>query len=136
MANQDESPLSWATPLTFRISETARSRDGACRCGTRLPTGQICREVHPNATALRPIFGRRAFCSLVCLRACVRESIEMLDGSSLSADRAVCSDLRELIADLEEVWNGLERAYPTGSGTRGPRGVGPVVGGFFELRRA
>ncbi len=112
---QDAHALAWVTPLTFRIAEVPRLTDVVCRCGTRLPTGSMSLEAYPNSISLRPIFADRPFCSIGCLRAFVRESIEMLDGAIHPAQLSVCSDLRELIVDLEEVWVGLERAYPAES---------------------
>lgn len=112
MPERVENPLSWVAPLTFRLAEGPRLTDAVCRCGVPLPTGRMGLEAYPNSVALRPIFADRSFCSILCLRAFVRESIEMLDGANDFAYRSICSDLRDIVVDLEEIWAGLERAYP------------------------
>lgn len=107
----DDSP-SWTKPLTFRLGEERHSTDAVCRCGTRIPAGRPCLGAHPSSPRLQPFFSNVVFCSLVCIRAFVRESLESLDGFSDRGNQEICSDLRELIADLEEVWTALENSYP------------------------
>lgn len=68
-------------------------------------------EIVPTSDRLREVFATRSFCSLVCLRAFVREAIEAFDGSSERHSQEVCSDLRELVVDLQEVWAELEKAH-------------------------
>lgn len=60
---------------------------------------------------MRPLFDHAPFCSLVCLRAYVQEGIESLEGAADGHSQEVCSDLRELILDLVEVWDALEHAH-------------------------
>jgi len=98
--------------LTFRLDEIVRVTETLCRCGTHLPGGQLRLEVSVSSGELRHVFHDHAFCSLVCLRAFVRESIETLDAAVDGHSHEVCSDLRELILDLGEVWDALERAHP------------------------
>jgi hypothetical protein len=105
-------PPSWSTPLTFRLGESRRSTDVVCRCGVRIAAGCPSIEAHPSSPRLQPFFADVPFCSLVCLRAFVRESIESLDGFPDRHHQEICSDLRELVLDLEEVWAALENAYP------------------------
>lgn len=46
------------------------------------------------------------------MRAFVRELIVALESASDGHFQTICSDLRELVLDLEEVWGALEHAYP------------------------
>jgi len=112
MLHVGEDSPSWSTPLTFRLGKARRSTDANCRCGTRIPAGRLCIEAHPSSSRLQPFFSDLPFCSLVCLRAFVRESIESLDGFPGRHHQEICSDLRELVLDLEEVWAALEKAHP------------------------
>jgi hypothetical protein len=112
MSETEGPPPSWSKPLTFRLERVTRPREAICRCGTRLLRDQPRLEVTVTSKALEEVFRNAPFCSLVCLRAFVREGIETLDGHGDSHSQELCSDLRDLVVDLEEVWTALERTYP------------------------
>ena len=107
----------WSVPMTFRLSESTRPTAAQCRCGTRIPAGDRYLEAHPAAEPLRGILGDLPFCSVHCLRAYVRETMEMLDGATSPNSQEICSDLRELVLDLEEIYATLQRVRPPPSRT-------------------
>ena len=112
MIEPEDGHPSWSTPLTFRLDAKLRSSDVVRRCGDRVPAGRPFLEAEPSSARLQPIFTAVPFCSIPCLRAFVRETIESFDGHSDPPRQEICSDLRELVLDLEEVWSSLEAAYP------------------------
>jgi hypothetical protein len=134
MSVVEDTVPSWSTPLTFRLEEVSRPNDTVCRCGTRVPGGKPRLEVKVAARTLVEVFRGAAFCSIVCLRAFVREGIEMLDASLDGHSQEICSDLRELVMDLEEVWASLERSHPGAGGYSHPTGSGGrrPTGELFE----
>lgn len=104
--------LAGSLPLTFRLVEAPGAAPAVCRCGTRLPGGERRLEAHPAAEPLQELFLDESFCSLVCVRAFVRETLEMLDGAARPGSAEICSDLRDLVLDLEQVWASLARNAP------------------------
>lgn len=98
--------------MAFDVEKVARSHAAKCRCGTSFAAGQSRLEVRIDPENLRTLFDGTPFCSPVCVRAFVREAMEMLEGFVDERTQQICSDLRELVLDLEEVWVALEQAYP------------------------
>jgi hypothetical protein len=98
--------------VAFHVEKVARPHEAKCRCGTSFTAEQSRLEVRVDPERLRTLFDGTPFCSPVCVRAYVREAMEMLEGFVDDRSQRICSDLRELVLDLEKVWAALEREYP------------------------
>lgn len=65
-----------------------------------------------SSEQLQDVLGDRAFCSLGCGRAVVREGMETLDGTTEADSPEVCADVRELLLDPAQMGDWLERSSP------------------------
>lgn len=78
-----------------------------CRCGTRVPSGDTVFGLLDVPPSLESLFRPGLFCSVMCIGASCRESLEVLDAIDTPESRAMVSDLHELHRRIAEILTAL-----------------------------
>ena len=96
----------WETAASYRLVQRS-ARGGRCHCGTTVNPGEPSLGFEKVPRSLEPLLEDREFCSVLCARAFLMETLAMMEGSS---SPSVLSDAEEVLASLRylDALTGLE----------------------------
>jgi len=86
------------------LSLGAASRAERCRCGTRIPVGGRCWSIPDPPAPIAPMVSKVVFCSQVCVRASLLESLELFASSTAAQ---VVEEVGRILAAFRELYDGL-----------------------------
>jgi hypothetical protein len=96
-----------ALPLRERESE----RDDRCRCGRPIRVGEAAWRFVDPPESVASLLSEERFCSILCVRASLLESLELFE---TSAAAAVVQDVSDVLGELRRLYLRVVAGVPNG----------------------